>query len=377
MMIYLSNHNHLNIFDWLNDSNLVKQPFMLKKMSSNQFDLCSFAQKEALSINIYQYLAIDLSSITNTPDAFISSVGSILRLNPKICLLFVDIGSKYLELQQELFKNGKVQIITVDPRDSMSEFKEQVVASFENYLFNKETEKEEILESTVIGKGNNTITPLDDKVKRRKKLYDFTKKDVTIAIINAEMRCGATTLSLNVASFLNSIGAKVAYIECNSELGHLEQIISSQSGFTQIKDNRFDRNGIIYMKNELPEGIDFLVADMSRVIGAASTNAIEWASQCDMLIICGTCKPYELNCIKETIDLFSKYNCDIKLCLSFAVENQKAYLVDFFTSSKVSVFFTNYTPDYFNFSSNADMFFRLLGLFLKEKCQDNLVKIFA
>jgi len=142
MMLFLSSHNNVNIFDWLNESSLVEQPFMLKKISSTQFDLCSFAKKEALSINYYKYLAIDLGAVINDADSFRIALQSIHIMNPKMRFIYIDIGNKSTELQEALKKYGEVPIISMNPEESIPEFKAQVKIGLNSTSTFHDTEKE-------------------------------------------------------------------------------------------------------------------------------------------------------------------------------------------------------------------------------------------
>jgi hypothetical protein len=55
-----------------------------------------------------------------------------------------------------------------------------------------------------------------------------------VAIINSFPKSGATTLSINIVSYLHSIGASVAYAECNGGIDHLEKIRNNTPGFTTV-----------------------------------------------------------------------------------------------------------------------------------------------
>jgi len=380
MMLFLSSHNNVNIFDWLNESSLVEQPFMLKKISSTQFDLCSFAKKEALSINYYKYLAIDLGAVINDADSFRMALQSIHIMNRKMRFIYIDIGNKSTELQEALKKYGEVPIISLNPEESIPEFKAQVKIGLNSTSMFHDTEKdmpENKKQVDYLKRGGNLDVRKTEERDKTKKEYIFEKKNVMIAVLNAYPRAGATTLSINMVVYIKSIGASAAWVECNAELDHLEKIRNNTSGFITIKENRFDRNGIIYMKNEIPEVMDFVINDMSRLIKDDSVkNALSFVAKCNTVVLCGTSKPYELQDIKEKIQLLREYGCKICLCLSFTPEHEKAHLVDMFGSKTVSVFFTGYTPDMFNSSSNGEMFKRILHEYLKEKTNDNMLKLF-
>lgn len=374
MMLFLCSHNNVNLFDWLNESSLVEQPFMLKKISSNQLDLCSFAKKEALSINYYKYLAIDLSSVTNESDNFKIAIQSIQMMNPKIKFLYIDIGNKVEVLQEAIKCLGEIPIISTNPDQDINQFKTEVTFSL-LYIPLRETEKEKIEESPT---EPSTKLDLDNLLKNKKKEYAFPSKDVMISVINVYPRSGATTLSINMVGYLHSIGAAVAYVECNGEVDHLEKIRNSTPGFVTVKENRFDRNSVIYLKGEIPEGMDFVINDMSGIIrDGTETNALEFISNCNVVILCGTSKPYELQEIRKKIQILEDHNCKrICLCLVSTPDNERAQLLDTFGTKNVSVYFVGYTPDMFKSSVNSEMNRRILQEYIQEKVDDKMLKLF-
>ncbi|ACL77415.1 hypothetical protein [Ruminiclostridium cellulolyticum] len=377
MMLYLCSHNNVNLFDWLNESSLVAQPFMLKKISSTQLDLSAFAKKEAIGINYYKYLAIDLSAVVNDTETFKLAIQSIHIMNPKIKFLYIDIGNKTNVLQEVLKTFGDIPVITENPEEDMSRFKTQVTAGLQYTQQILDTEKES-RGNTVIA--SNTTTGKNEASKKceAKKEYIFKNQKVMVAVINAYPRAGSTTLSINMAAYLNSIGATVSCVELNGELGHLDKIINSTPGFTAVTENRFEREGVVYLKGEIPEEVNFVINDMSRVIqDESSEGALEFAKNCNVAILCGTSKPYELQEIKKKIELLQKYGCyKINLCLAFTPEHEKAHLADLFGDKHISVYFTEYTPDMFAEDVNSDVFQRIFQEYIKEKTNDNMVKLF-
>lgn len=376
MMLFLCSHNNVNLFDWLNESSLVEQPFMLKKISSNQLDLNLFSKREALSINYYKYLAIDLGAVTNDSDNFKIALQSIQMMNPRIKFLYVDIGNKAQVLQEEIKSLGEIPIITTNPDQDLNQFKTEVTASIQYIPTSKDIE-EEIAEG--LGVEPTTKIEMDISNKSSKKEYLFPNKDVMVAIINSYPRSGATTLSINIATYLHSLNASVAYVECNGDIDHLEKIRNNTSGFTTVKENRFDRNGVIYMKGEIPEGLDFVINDMSRLIqDGTETNVLEFITKCcNIVILCGTCKPYELQEVKEKLQILQDTGCKkIYLCLAFTPDNEKAHLLDIFGSKSVSVYFTGYTPDMFKSNVNSEMIRKIFQEHIQEKTNDKMLKLF-
>jgi hypothetical protein len=375
MMLYLCSHNNVNLFDWLNESGLVEQPFMLKKISSNQLDLCSFAKKEALSINYYNYLAIDLSAVTNDSESFRMAIESIHIMNPKIRFIYVDIGNRTEALQNIIRSFGDIPIISDLPEKDISVFKTQTAKALQYVPLEKDTVKE-------ISEGRRNLELIDENIKNSKLKnnlkYIFENKNVMIAILNSYPKSGATTLSINMAEYLHEIGATVAYVECNGELNHLETIASTTSGFTKLRENSFERNGIIYMKNEIPEGMNFVINDMSRIIQTGlEKNALEFTANCQKVILCSTSKPYELKETEDKIRILEGNGCkEIFLCMAFTPDNQKACLVDKFASQKVKVYFTEYMHDMFISNVNEEIYKRILQEYIQERSNDKMVKLF-
>lgn len=348
---------------------------MLKKISSNQLDLCSFAKKEALSINYYKYLAIDLSAVTNDSESFRTAIESIHIMNPKMRFIYVDLGNRIEALQEIIKSFGDIPIISELPEKDISAFKTQTAKALQYVPLEKDTEKEKSKDKRDINLINENDKSYQDPNSRE---YIFENKNVLIAVLNSHPKSGATTLSINMAEYLQEIGAAVAYVECNGELNHLEAMASTVSGFTQIRENSFERNGIIYMKNEIPEGMNFIINDMSRIIQTGlEKNALEFTANCQNVILCGTSKPYELKETEDKIRILEESGCkEIYLCLTFTPDNEKASLVDKFGSQKVKVYFTEYMPDMFKSNINKEIYKRILQEYIQEKSNDKLVKLF-
>lgn len=379
MMLYLCNHSNVNLFDWLNDSSLVEQPFMLKKISSNQLDLTSFAKKEALSINYYKYLAIDLSAVTNDSESFKLALQSIQMLNPKLKIMYIDIGNNVQALREAIGTLGDIPVISANPNQDMSLFKTQVADSINYMPASKDIEKEENKETSeqpqeVLAKNGADI--ISSKAARMQ--YMFPGKDVMAVVVNVYPKAGATTLSINMAAYLHSIGAAVAYVECNMDKNHLEMLRQIYPGFTAVNENRFARGGVIYLKGELPEGMDFVINDMSGLIQDGSEqNILEFIAKGNIVVLCGTSKPYELEEIRKKIKILEENNCNrIYLCLASTPETEKAQLLDMFGSKSVSVYFTGYTPDMFKSTVNGDMYRRIFQEYILEQADDKMLKIF-
>ncbi|PYG84337.1 hypothetical protein LY28_03651 [Ruminiclostridium sufflavum DSM 19573] len=373
MMLYLCSYNNVGLFDWLNESGLVEQPFMLKKISSNQLDLCSFAKKEALSINYYKYLAIDLSAVTNDSDSLRTAIESIRIMNPKIRFIYVDMDNKAEALRDTIRSFGEIPVITEKPEKDISAFKTQTAEALRYTPPEKEAGKEQLEDK--IPKPNNKNTKAGSEKSSRE--YIIESKNIMIAVLNTYPKAGATTLSINMAEYLREIGAAAAYVECSGELEHLKAIAGSVSGFTKTGDNSFERNGIIYLKNEIPEGMNFIINDLSRIIqDGTEKNALEFTANCQKIILCGTSKPYELEETENKIRILEENGCkEICLCLAFTPDSEKASLTDKFGSRRVKVYFTEYTPDMFK-SKNKEIYKRILQEYILEKTDDKLVRLF-
>jgi hypothetical protein len=118
---------------------------------------------------------------------------------------------------------------------------------------------------------------------------------------------------------------------------------------------------------------------MSRIIQDGSeTNALKFiSSNCNVVVLCGTNKPYELKNIKDKITILQENGCrKICLCLAFTPDNEKAHLLDTFGSKNVSVYFTGYMPDMFKSNANSEMFKRILQEYIQEKSNDKMLKLF-
>jgi len=186
--------------------------------------------------------------------------------------------------------------------------------------------------------------------------YEFAKKDIKIAVAGVHHRVGTTTMAINLANYLSSIGAKVCYVEAN-EHDHLSKLPAFYQGMTS-KDDVILYNGVKYLSlhSECHDEFDFIIYDMgvinSKIIGAIRNN-------CDAAVLCATGKPYELNDIEKYKDLLD--TTLLNTIFSFVAESdQHKYL-----KLHKGIHFSKYTPNYFDGEVNEIIWSSVIKSFIK------------
>ncbi|MCF6461536.1 hypothetical protein [Clostridium sp. Cult3] len=121
--------------------------------------------------------------------------------------------------------------------------------------------------------------------------YSFVGENIKVIIAGAINRVGTTTVSMNMASYLSSIGAKVSYTEANVN-NHLEKIHYYFFYNIPIKDNYFSQDGVDYFFNSnIPaDNYNFNIIDIG-VLDQRNLKAFEIGN---IKILCSGTKPYEL-----------------------------------------------------------------------------------
>lgn len=188
----------------------------------------------------------------------------------------------------------------------------------------------------------------------------FVKKEIKIAVTGVQNRVGTTTMAINLANFLSSIGAKVCYVEAN-ESKHLSKVAEYYQGMTE-KDGIMIYNGVKYLNlnSECSDEFDFIMYDMgvvnNKIIGAIRKS-------CDAAIICSTGKPYEANDTQSIENLLDEKQ--IYKVFSLVADFDKGKI----RKRDQNVYFSNYTPDYFDSEVNEELWEEVLKPFVKRSVE--------
>lgn len=255
-------------------------------------------------------------------------------------IIYIEAIKKEEKLILQLIEAGIYNIVTSEEMDF---FKEEVFKAISDLGISRREIQSKLIQEDVAE--NCAFTS-----------YSFFKKDFKIAVAGVQDRVGTTTMAINLANYLANIGAKVCYVEAN-EHDHLSKLPEFYRGMT-TKDDIILYNGVKYfsLHSECHEEYDFIIYDMgvvnNRIIGVIRKN-------CDAAILCATGKPYDINDMANIENLIGEKL--IGKVLSFVAESDKRKI----QKQCGSVYFSNYTPDYFDGDTNDAVWEDVITRFIK------------
>lgn len=335
MLLYLTSNENVNVFDFLENEHGI----IIKKLSGH-FSMKQFVMHDMRSLEHYQYVAIDVKALMDVHSEIMDAVNAFKKLHSSRLIFYMEDNKNHVELIQELIQVGIYNIITAAD-----------VAAL----------KAEILKAvSAMGISMREIqakfSKEEDRTSFLKVDRSFIKKEIKIAVTGVQNRVGTTTMAINLANFLSFIGAKVCYVEAN-ESKHLSKVAEYNQGMTE-KDGIWTYNGVKYLNlhSECHDEFDFIIYDMgvvnSKIIGAIRKS-------CDTAIICATGKPYEANESQSTGNLLDEK--PIYKVLSLVADFDKGII----KKRDQNIYFSNYTPDYFDPEVNVELWNEVLKPFVK------------
>jgi hypothetical protein len=335
MLLYLTSNDHINLLDFLNDEHGI----IIKKLSGT-FSLKQFVLGDLRSLNHFQYMVIDLNAIKDSNSDIMEAVNAYKKMFTSRLIFYIEDMKVHHDLVHELLENGVFNIVTSADIEAI---KAELLKSISDFGISK---REVMLK----------LNPNDVSFITAIHAYEFSKKDIKIAVTGVQHRVGTTTMSINFANYLSSIGAKVCYVEAN-EHDHLSKLPAFYQGMTS-KDGVILYNGVKYLSlhSECHDEFDFIIYDMgvinSKIVGAIRNN-------CDAAVLCTTGKPYEVNDMVNIQNLIGE-KLIVKV-LSFVPESDKRKI----QMQCGDVFFSNYTPDYFDGDANEEVWGDVITRFTK------------
>jgi hypothetical protein len=294
----------MNILDFLKE----KEELVVQKYVG-EFDLKDFLSKSIQRLGHVQAIVIDRASLIDTEEAIIDAIKTFKFLSNMKIIFY--IPNEEQSLVHELIGLGIYNIIT---ESEVAKLKQEIEMCLledmtEKYIKDKFNLAHDVKEDTVI---------------------DFKGKQITIGVAGSQHRVGTTTVAMQFACYLSSIGAKVSYVEANDS-GHMKLIAEhyemEKKGEGYIyKDVAFEP---LNSKNETE--FECVVYDLG-VLNDKNKVGFE---NCMTRILCAGDKPYEQSC--EMIGKITDY---------FKIINFSK------GSSCNEIYYTNYESTFFNINVN-------------------------
>jgi len=334
MILYLASNENINTIDFLAD----ETGMVIKKLSGT-FNLNQFVLNDMRSFTHYSFLILDYDALTDSDDEIIEAISAFKRMYSSRVVLIMNQDKR---LENLIYRLIECDVTNLVFNEDVDELKADVLKSVSDLGISKRELQEKI--SHIFG---NTDYRIDK--------YDFPKENVKIGVAGSMNRVGTTTMALNLASYLASIGARVCYVEANKN-GHLKLMFEGM----ELKADGFLVNGVRYLTLDSlnDESFDFIIYDMGvldRRIRHAMTN------NCDEAFLCTTYKSYEWDQVKKAFMLLEdeEYN----LFTNFASESEQKELVG--TNKKV--YRLGYAPNQFDTEANIKLWLEVLNDYIESK----------
>lgn len=336
MLLYLTSTENIGLFDFL-----TKEKGILVKKLSGEFSLNRFVVHDMRNLSHFSYVAIDLEAIKDGVDGIIEAITAFKALYDSRIIIFAETTSITL-INRIIEETETYNIITAK---SIENIKEEINICTSLQGMNKEYLMKSINKSTDISMNN-------------KPQYCFLGDNIKIIVAGAMNRVGTTTIAMNMASYLSSIGAKVSYTEANTS-NHLEKIHACFFANIPIKNNYFTQSGVDYFFNSnIPaENYNFNIIDIG-VLSQKNKKVFEIGQ---VKILCSGIKPYELPHLKKVGDIIDKENTSIVLN-----EGEYRHLIKTLEIDKEKIYSSKFSSNLFNKYINKDIWKSILSDYLLE-----------
>ncbi len=336
MLLYLTSTENVGLFDFLTE-----ELGMLVKKLSGEFLLNRFVVHDMRNLSHFSYIAIDLEAIKDDADQIIEAIIAFKTLYDSRIIIFAEKADISL-INKIIEETETYNIITAKNIDKIKEEIRICVSP-------QGMSKEYLLKSM--------NTSMDINIEQIPQ-YSFIGENIKIMVAGAMNRVGTTTIAMNMASYLASIGAKVSYTEANGN-NHLEKIHSYFFPNIPINNNYFSQDGVDYFfySNIPADNYNFNIID----IGTLNQRNLKAFGIGEVKILCSGIKPYELPQLNGVLNILNNEDIFIVLNEGKTQSIKKYLLID-----GDRIFSSKYTSDLFNKTINTETWKSILSDYMVE-----------
>ncbi len=337
MLLYLSSNQNIGIFDFI-----AKEQGILIKKLSGEFNLKQFVLRDMRNLSHCTYIAIDLRALKDTEDELIEAITAFKSMYDSRIIIYAEGFKQGNFLLEKLVENDIYNIVTAI---SIDKIQSEILKCLSSEGMNRQDAmrfRNEISGEELINK------------------YTFICENIQIAVFGVASKVGTTTTAINLANYLAFIGAKVCYVEANKN-NHLDEIASFYKSMVR-NDDSYKYMGVTYYNTSAQFSRDYhcIIYD----IGELTKEKRSILRSCNINILCGTSKPYEISTVKDMLGIIE--GLPVNIFLSFVPENSKLILKNMFDSKSKKVYFPNYTPDLFDSKNNENIYKETLKDYINE-----------
>lgn len=329
MILYLCSNQNINLFDFLEK----ERGIPIKKMSG-LFRLKQFVIHDVRNLSQFEFFLIDLKALKDAENEIVEAATAFSAMYNARIILFAEGLDGSSPLISKLIDLGFYNIITsTDYEDIKEEMLECISPDGKD------------MRSAIRSK----YFPHEEIRQKDKADFAFLCRDVKIAVVGAAHKVGTTTTAFNLVNFLVNSGADAAYVEANTN-GHLSTLPTYYKEMT-VSETHVEYNGVkYYFRGHFPEENNFIVIDF----GTFAQCSMKTLKQCELLILCGTTKPYEFAFVRAALAEL----CDMPLflLLSYTPKKVQSEICNMLKNKNVQLYFTGYSPDLFDGKANAAIY---------------------
>ncbi len=388
MLFYLTSEDNQDKFDFLKEDYVLSKEI---KHDFNQETFLKYIKKEIRNIQI-EYLIIDMNIFNPEEVSIQECLDAFLLLNPNTKIIILpflieDTGELFgaIEAHEGLFildnlDNPEAEMIPIltnqkqvmesetenrkeDKRIELTEKEPEPVSTAPDQVFMKAVKPVKVSEGQPLkkNKGNETIknnvhteeVKTVNKQPNIMKLEEYMKnksqetagwqcENVMIGVLGAERKSGTTTIAFQIAGYLQTKGARVAYVEANNHK-HLKSVAEFY-GFVYVEEH-YIKNAITYYtdsKYDANSGMNFIIFDLGSFEENTERN-IKLKDTMDMRFLITGSRSYDMTALDMVIDKLK----DKKLNMVFNLVDKKDYLIheQRYVSEAGMITYFQYCPD--------------------------------
>lgn len=329
MLLYLSSEENSGLCDFMG----AETGLVIKKLIG-EFDLKQFVVRDMKNLGHYRFIAIDYSALRNSDEEIIEALDGMKALSDMRIILFAEKQERGSSQIEKLVGLGIYNIIlSTDYYEIKDEFRKCCSEDGMAYI--------EALRLATINE--ESIIDVNQRMS-------FKGENVRIAVSGTMQRIGTTTIAINLANYLASIGAKVGYIEANGN-DHLKSILNAERVMKKVGEE-CEYRGVKYLNSSdaINSDYDFLILDL----GVINQEKALIMKACDIRILVAGGKAYEIeNTIKGLTILSDKAT---NVIFNFVPGSQELSIKRLVGEAVERLHFAVCSPDLFSWEANKVLF---------------------
>lgn len=281
MLLYLTSNQKSGLID-----GVTREMLLPSKKLIGKFSLKSFVTKDMRNYATAKFFLIDAACVEEHGDDLTLALRSFqMMFSARIIVILSGCEGMGGSIQQ-LLSIGVVNLVTAETLDEAADELKEALSDegMQRYV------------SPVPVQGHPALQREPEAEPEEEVItYRWSAKNIRIAVAGAQRRSGTTVTAFNLAAWLTARGAKVAYIEVNTNR-HLQILLNIYEAAPTGEHYTID--GIdCYLTNEPDRDYQFIIYDCG-VMQVPSTVFRE----ADHRLLCGCVLPYEIPSFHKALE---------------------------------------------------------------------------